>query len=238
MPLKKPKKKPAASKKPAKSPADFGKKFETAKKRYSLSEVNKEVGDLFSQAYPIVLKRKDGKSEVYMEEDIKRIAKGMANTVADAVDRIAGEQKKKKETNPKDAIGVKKAPMSCVSMPVILELGVAMLEGAKKYGRFNYRKIGVRASVYFDAAMRHLFAWYEGEDTDQDSGMSHLVKAMTTMMVLRDAQMRNKMVDDRPPGTSGFVQALNKKAKVIVESGGAEDVQHYATDGTQEEYLA
>ena len=84
--------------------------------------------------------------------------------------------------------------------------------------------------------MRHLFAWYEGEDTDKDSGMSHLVKAMTTMMVLRDAQMRNKMVDDRPPGTSGFIQALNEKAKTIVESAVEETVQHFATDGAQEEY--
>ena len=67
-----------------------------APKRWgTLSEINKEVGDYFSQAYPIVLQRKDGTSEVYMEEDIKRIAKGMSESVADAVDRIAGEQKRK-----------------------------------------------------------------------------------------------------------------------------------------------
>jgi len=53
-----------------------------------------------------------------------------------------------KQTNPKDAMGIKKVPLSCVPLPVAMELGIAMLEGARRYGRHNYRVIGVRASVY------------------------------------------------------------------------------------------
>src|SRR5437879_6154887 len=93
-----------------------------------------------------------------------------------------------KDTKPKDAMGMKKVPFSTISAPVMAELGVAMLEGALKYGRHNYRVIGVRASVYYDAVMaRHMPCWWEGEDEDPDSGLSHVTKAIASLVVLRDA---------------------------------------------------
>lgn len=105
-----------------------------------------------------------------------------------------------KDTNPKDAIGAKKPPLSTISMPVLFEVGAAMLEGACKYRRHNYRVAGVRASVYFDATMRHLAAWWEGEDLDPDSGVHHVTKAIASLCVLRDAMLQGKLdIDDRPP---------------------------------------
>lgn len=105
-----------------------------------------------------------------------------------------------KDTNPKDAVGTKKWRQYCVvPKTVIWELGVALLEGARKYGRHNYRVAGVRASVYLDAANGHMDQWWEGEDVDEDSGISHLTKAIASLTVLRDAMIRGKMVDDRPP---------------------------------------
>jgi hypothetical protein len=121
-----------------------------------------------------------------------------------------------KESNPKDAIGVTKVPRSTIPAPVIAELGVAMLEGALKYGRHNYRSIGVRASVYYDAAGRHLDSFWEGEDIDPDSGLSHITKAIATLVVLRDAMIRGKMVDDRPVGTKGFLTKLNEKVRALL----------------------
>ena len=124
----------------------------------------------------------------------------------------------KKETNPKDAVGIKKVPFSTLSFPVIAELGDAMLEGARKYGKHNYRVSGVRASVYVDAAIRHLAQFQEGEDIDPDSGLSHLVKVMGCMMVLRDAQLLDNWVDDRPPKHNPkWVKDSNKKAADIIE---------------------
>lgn len=105
----------------------------------------------------------------------------------------------KKDSNPKDAIGCKKPPLSVLPMPVLFEVGAGMLEGACKYRRHNYRAVGVRASIYFDAAMRHLALWWEGEDIDQDSGLHHITKAIAGLIVLRDAQMRDMVNDDRPP---------------------------------------
>jgi len=123
-----------------------------------------------------------------------------------------------KDSNPKDSIGVRKVGYSCLPTPVLAECGVAMLEGAHKYGRHNYRVVGVKAGVYYDAVVcRHLGAWWEGEDIDKESGMSHITKAITSLMVLRDAMIRGKMVDDRPPSTLGYITALNEKAAKIID---------------------
>lgn len=104
-----------------------------------------------------------------------------------------------KDTNPKDAVGIRKPPLSTVSSLVMQEIGVAMAEGARKYGRHNYRVVGVRASVYYDATLRHLMSWFEGEDVDPGSGLSHVTKALASLIVLRDAMICGKLTDDRPP---------------------------------------
>lgn len=123
-----------------------------------------------------------------------------------------------KDTNPKDAIGVKKVPSSTRSAAVDAEVGVGMLEGAMKYGRHNYRVSGVRASVYFDATKRHLDSWWEGEDIDPDSGLSHITKAICSLYVLRDAMINEKMVDDRPPRIpAGFWKGLQKVVDKLFE---------------------
>lgn len=124
----------------------------------------------------------------------------------------------KKNTNPKDAVGVAKMPLSTVSAPVLGEVGLAMMEGALKYGRHNYRVSGVRASVYYDAAIRHLTAFWEGEDNATDSGMPHLAHVIACMTVLRDSQIQGNWVDDRPPKSPGDWQVkLNEKAKALLE---------------------
>lgn len=122
-----------------------------------------------------------------------------------------------KPSNPKDLVGVCKAPMSTVSAPVLAEVGVAMLEGALKYGRHNYRAVGVRASIYYDATMRHLMGWWEGQDIDPDSGMSHITKAITSLVVLRDAMIQGALEDDRPPVSPEFYTKLNKQVEELKE---------------------
>jgi hypothetical protein len=157
------------------------------------------------------------------------------------IEKVEGYGKSKdiasKPTNPKDAIGILKAPMSTVPAEVMLEVGVALLEGAIKYGRHNYRVVGVRSSVYYDATMRHLMAWWEGEDADPDSGLSHITKAIASLTVLRDAMIRGKVNDDRPPKTLGFVAELNGHAERLLKAS-HEHKQAYTAAAIQADVLA
>lgn len=124
----------------------------------------------------------------------------------------------KKSSNPKDAVGVMKWRQFCTApLTVIWEIGLAMLEGARKYGRHNYRIMGVRASVYIDAAKGHIDQWWEGEDIDKDSGLNHITKAIASLAVLRDGQMNKKWVDDRPPKVKNLDEIRNNMQKTVEE---------------------
>jgi hypothetical protein len=146
-----------------------------------------------------------------------------------------------KETNPKDGIGAKKVPMTVVPFGVLSELAVAMLEGATKYGRHNYRVSGARSSIYIDAAMRHLMRWWEGEDIDPDSGVSHIVKAIASLTVLRDAQLNDKAVDDRPPrhaDIGAHYDKLNRDCEHVLKIYAHVNPKHFTledTDGAKRE---
>lgn len=104
-----------------------------------------------------------------------------------------------KPSNPKDALGIAKVPFHAFPFEVLAEASLGMGEGGLKYGTHNYRVIGVRASTYVSAAMRHMAAWWEGQDIDPDSGLSHLTKAICSLAVVRDAMIHRQMEDDRPP---------------------------------------
>ena len=114
-----------------------------------------------------------------------------------------------KQTNPKDVIGIEKTPISVLPAQVLMETGLALYEGDRKYGRSNYRVAGVRSSVYYDACMRHLMSWWDGQDIDPDSGLNHVTKAIAGLMVLRDAMLNDKCSDDRPPKVKDINYILN-----------------------------
>lgn len=142
-----------------------------------------------------------------------------ADQIVATVEAITGVDIRGKPTNPKDAVGIAKVPFSTIPQPVMAMVGLAMMEGARKYGRHNYRSAGIRASVYFDALMRHMTAWWEGEDIDPDSGLPHPVKAIATLAVLMDCIMSGNIVDDRPPEVHDktWLVLLNQKAQEIIK---------------------
>lgn len=135
-----------------------------------------------------------------------------------------------KPTNPKDVVGIAKIPASVVSQLVMAEVAIAMFEGRTKYGRHNWRFAGVLASIYYDATRRHLDAWWEGEDIDPASGLSHITKAISSLMVLRDAMIQGMCNDDRPPqhiDVAAFFADLNEKAKGVLDTYGHLRPVHY-----------
>lgn len=124
-----------------------------------------------------------------------------------------------KDGNPKQAEGVKKVQFHVIPAPVLAEVAVALTEGAMKYGSYNWRVKGVRSSTYYDACLRHLTSYWEGEDIDPDSGLPHLVKAITSLIVLRDSQVTGNHTDDRPPHVKAdyWQKWLNIKTEDLIK---------------------
>lgn len=134
----------------------------------------------------------------------------------------------RKDTNPKDAIGIRKLAFSVLPWRVLCGVALGMMEGAAKYGRHNYRAVGVRASVYFDAVVaRHLTSWWEGEDLDPDSQLHHIDKAIAGLMVMRDSMLQGNFTDDRPPRGGVDMSEMNEAAAAILDYHADKTPKHY-----------
>lgn len=56
--------------------------------------------------------------------------------------------------------------------------------GANKYGPNTWQQVPDAKNRYFAALMRHLTAWWDGEDTDPESGIHHLAHAGCNLVFL------------------------------------------------------
>lgn len=104
-----------------------------------------------------------------------------------------------KPTNPKDGAAVHKLPLDLVPASLKVFATLAFAEGAAKYGAYNWRVSGVRASIYKAALERHLESWWNGEDADPQTGVPHLASMLACAGILLDADLAQKLNDDRPP---------------------------------------
>lgn len=62
---------------------------------------------------------------------------------------------------------------------------VQVLEfGSKKYADNNWQKVENARTRYYDAAMRHMDAWFNGDLKDDETGLHHLAHAICCLMFL------------------------------------------------------
>lgn len=61
--------------------------------------------------------------------------------------------------------------------------------GAKKYSDYNY--LGLDQARIFAALLRHVFAWWRGEELDEETGKSHLVHATCCVLMLRHQETQD-----------------------------------------------
>jgi hypothetical protein len=103
-----------------------------------------------------------------------------------------------KATNPKDALGSDRLPLNLIPPISKAAMSLAMLEGALKYGPYNWREAGVRTSIYISAIHRHLDKFADGEDTDPKTGVHHLASIMASCAIVLDSIHAGNLTDDRP----------------------------------------
>lgn len=118
------------------------------------------------------------------------------------------------DANPKDALGIKKAPLRFVPWALRILAAPAMALGAHKYGPFNWRTKPVKLTVYLEAIDRHLAAFADGQDNDPESGASHLSHAAACLGIIADAQALGNLIDDRfEPGPAADMLAALDMSK-------------------------
>lgn len=70
-------------------------------------------------------------------------------------------------------------PVSCIRTIVgVLEFGAA------KYALDNWKTVPDARRRYYDAALRHLTAWWDGERNDPESNLPHLAHAACCIIFL------------------------------------------------------
>lgn len=103
-------------------------------------------------------------------------------------------------TVDKDTPGVKfdggKIRYDLIPVEALREVAKVYTMGAVKYADNNWRK-GIAWGRIYAAVQRHLSAYWGGEDTDSESGLSHLAHAAWGMLTLLEYADTHKEQDDR-----------------------------------------
>lgn len=83
-------------------------------------------------------------------------------------------------------------------MPIraLEEVGKVFTFGVKKYGERNWEK-GMNWGRLFGASLRHLFAFWRGEEIDPETGLPHLAQATWNTLCLLEYFLTGKGEDDR-----------------------------------------
>lgn len=104
------------------------------------------------------------------------------------------------DPNPKDEQGRRKPNLALVPPSSVIHMSTAFMDGAQKYGPYNWRKTGVSMMVYLRALNSHYQLFLDGEDYDPKTKVHHLAYVMANCAIILDGTTsEGVMVDDRPP---------------------------------------
>lgn len=148
---------------------------------------------------------------------------------------LKGNDTAPKDPNPKDSIGSTKIPMHLWPTTATALGAMGLLDGASKYGRSNFRAAPVRASIYFDALIRHAFAWFEGRPADPDSGLPDLAHALACLAIIVDAEAAGTLIDDRmiAGGYTKLLAELTPHVKRLQELHKDKSPKHYTIEDSK-----
>ncbi len=111
-----------------------------------------------------------------------------------------------------------KPPISFISRYAIEQEAMVMAFGAKKYAAHNWRK-GMPWTKIINGILRHVHAIADGEDRDEETGLSHAAHARCGLAFLLEYMRDRKDLDDRyvSPMKQGKKEALGAYREVDVD---------------------
>lgn len=145
----------------------------------AISGINFEYGE-FPHAAP-----KEETVAAVVEKRLETISSG--NTEIRVVDPDTGAEK-----------GSKSVRMDLVPVAPLWELARHYGRGAEKYEDRNWEK-GYDWSLSYAALTRHLLAFWNGEDIDEESGSKHIIAVAWHAFALAQFMETHPEKDNRPP---------------------------------------
>ena len=113
----------------------------------------------------------------------------------------------------------------------ILEVGKVLTYGADKYDAENWRKVDDLQNRYTSAALRHIFAHMDGEEADEETGLSHLAHAMCCLLFKLEDELLGKGEEERTrEADTGKYTTRDKPfelGKTDNEKGSLSDFEYY-----------
>jgi hypothetical protein len=103
------------------------------------------------------------------------------------------------DNNPKTRVGgMNKVPMHLVPPRALAHVALAFADGGFKYQPYNWHTEPISASVYYGAMLRHIYAWWDGEDVPSDGVAHHLAHAACCILMILDTMGTECLNDNRP----------------------------------------
>ena len=93
-------------------------------------------------------------------------------------------------------LDTEKPDMSLLSAVWLFGVAQVLTFGKKKYNAHNWRK-GLEISRLIAAALRHIFAFLNGENLDPETGLPHLHHASCCLMFASELMITRPDMDDR-----------------------------------------
>lgn len=112
--------------------------------------------------------------------------------------RVGARQVEERVTDPNTGgqKGRKLAQLSALDPRSLIRVAEVAGFGAIKYARLNFAR-GYAYSLSYDALQRHLHAFWDGEENDDESGLPHLAHAAWHCLALLTFRERGRGTDDR-----------------------------------------
>ena len=120
-------------------------------------------------------------------------------TEADFLAEVRKIEQRKRERAVK-LLGIKndqeKPPLSLLPVQAVEAVGRGLAFGAKKYGKHNWRG-GMDHTRLSSAALRHIFAYIDGENLDTETNEEHIAHAICGLLFLLESRIKGYGRDDR-----------------------------------------
>ena len=90
-----------------------------------------------------------------------------------------------------------KPPLANVPWAGVREMARVQAYGHRKYGDFHNYRQGMEVTRNLSCALRHISEWIDGNDSDSESGCSHLGHAMCRIAFVLQNIADGTAIDDR-----------------------------------------